>query len=328
MIDINNHSTLPDLDLAVATKELCEDCILLSYVDIDTATFLLTHPRWADIKDLVITRLQNNDVTKRKFYLSQSFIKSYQDLLKGNICGELFIKALTDKSINTVKTSPAMIKGQVFEYWATGQKNYSGEIPDTSIFKNTKGDLTEAGKTAQTQVQNWINFLRDNSITEIKTGEQLKYTTDNYSVGAHPDVDCFYSKTRIIIDLKYSDPDSTFGDFSWHDTKLPFAKKLLIQARHTQFILWKQGCGEVPFMFYIADATDANNAKARFVKLENFENSMKEYEQFIERIYTAINLLQDFNLIEATPELKFCSWCKVQCNKSTRCAGVKTLIYQ
>jgi len=272
-------------------------------------------------------RYVNNFIVEPTFNLSQSAIKSFWDVAKGNICGRKFIASMHDWNVSLYKQTDAMVLGQLFEYYSTGQGTLHGNIPDNSIILTKKGEFTDPGKRMMEHAEIFKEWLTTNNFTNIETGKTLKFKTADYKLTVHPDIICKQNGKTVVIDLKYSDPDSTFGDFAWHPSKLAFNKKLLIQARQTQFIMSMNGEGHVPFIFYIADKSDSTNARAILVELKDFEKAMFDYETFIRNTYKTICMLEALQAFEITPEPAQCANCIVACSKRTKLPVINKLFY-
>lgn len=262
----------------------------------------------------------------KKLTISQSKIKSFWDMVNGNSCPKTFNESLTNRNVSTMKESPAMVDGQLFEYYATGQKNYTNEIPDESGIHLKGGGVSKKGENIVYHAELWKKFVQRSNYKRIKTGLTLKFSNEFYSISSLPDVVCDKVKGKdIIIDLKFGDSEGTYGDYSWHDEKLPTKEKLLLQAKVNKFIYFKNYAKDAPFIFYIANKAN-KNAKARLIEFKSFDGMIEETEKLIAETYKGISFLRDNNFFEPKPDVKFCDFCKVQnCSTKTDVPIVKTL---
>jgi len=278
-----------------------------------------------DKKSWLVERIKTFKFKKvEDLRISQSLIKSFWDYSEGNICGELYKESLFNKKISPYKTSDAMLAGQVFEYIATGQKNYNCEVPELpSMF--SKDGYSKQGEVIKAQADNWKKFVRTNKFLRVKTGEFLSYETQTYKATALPDVVAQKGKQTYIIDLKFGDPDATFGDFAWADQTLKYKDKLLLQAKQNVLLWYKMTGEKAQFMFYIASKTNPNNAKARIIAFKDIDGMLKEHELLIENTYKGLVFLLENGIMEPTPELKFCTDCKVSCVQKVSVANIKTI---
>ena len=265
-------------------------------------------------------------IVDKNLTISQSKIKGFWDMVSKNNCPKTFEQSLTNRNISTMKESPEMVKGQLFEYYATGQTNYTGDVPDDSVMFLKNGNPTKIGELINYQADLWKKFVRNNNYKRIKTGESLKFSNEFYSISSLPDVICDQKAgSDIIIDLKFGDSEGTFGDFSWNDDKLPMKYKLLLQAKVNKLIYFKLYAKDAPFIFYIANKAN-HNAKAREIKFGSFEKMIDDTEQIIAETYKGIKFLIDFDLFKPVPEVKFCEFCKVEnCSVKTDVPIVKIL---
>lgn len=252
--------------------------------------------------------------------LSQSKIKGFWSTVDGEACPKTFEQSLFKRDVSIFKESDAMIHGQIFEHMATGQTNYTNEVPDYSKIELKNGKLSKIGQVIEVQAENWKSFA--NQYKKIETGRQLHYRTNDYIITSLPDV----ITEKNIIDLKLGDPEGTFGGFGWHDNKLPKQEKLLLQAKVNQFI-WLKNIGQkIPFIFYIASKSGIN-AKARNIIFKDFDGVMAETEQLIKDTYYGIKFLVDNKLFKPMPEIKFCNFCNVKnCKKKTGIAVVRDIL--
>lgn len=333
-MDINDlKNTMPDLfSASVSKQEMAQDVdvfdeILFTYFEeygVKAIKMNITDPL---DEAIIINQLKDwKFKVDKKFKLSQSTIKSFWNYANGDYCGRKFKESIFDKKISLLEESPSMVHGQIFEYLATGQKNYHNQIPDLSQIEKKNGNITKVGEVVNEQVDNWKRWIRVKKVLRPKINEKWKLVTPDYIITASPDYFCQIKKKDTIVDLKYGEPDGTYGDFAWHDSKLPLKKSLHLQAKQYLFIKWKEGVN-ADFIFYIASKSNPKNVQAKQIVFKDFEKSMKEYEQFLIRTYKAISFLLHIDGFVIKPEIKNCYNCDVKnCSSETSIAEVKQIL--
>lgn len=305
------------------------ESFLLSKIDPHSAKAVLRYAQQnPESTEQLVSLIEKFDTQQMNvFKLSQSRIKSWFDYCDGKLCGRMFHDSLFDRSILLYPESKAMLEGKVFEYWATGAMDYHGNRPDESVFRLVKGGLNAAGQTAVKQVENLRLWIAANRIENLKINQTFRYEDQGAVINVHPDIVCTIDGRSVVIDLKWSDPDCTFGDFAWADEKLPYNQKLLLQAVHTQYIFWKLYDIEVDFVFYIVDHSDSANVKARRIVHRNFKESMQRHARLIQSTYKTIGMFLILNAFAPNPELKRCTDCNVaNCADKVYSAPIKDII--
>ncbi len=248
------------------------------------------------------------------FWLSQSTMKAFQDYAKGNICG-LLMEASITRHVNLYPHTAAMTAGEIFEYWATGQTNYSGEVPDTDILYKENGDLSKLGATVKEQVAMFKKWMRKRGFNRVKTGKRYRKETEDYRASVLPDVVCKRSKKDVSIDLKLSDPNNKFGDFAWHNDTLRYRNNLLIQAKQNYLILGL----DYEFYFYVASQRNGHTASSRKIVFKDLEKTVAEHEEELTKVYRSIVFLLENNGFVARPAPDKCMDCPLakECEKYT-----------
>lgn len=259
-----------------------------------------------------------------KLTLSQSKIKGLWAVASGDVCPLTYQESLFSKEISIFEESDVMIKGQVFEYLATGQKNYINQVPDLSVLETSTGKETAFSKLMIEQVKVWKEHAKNEGLTRIKTGHVEKVTTSSYSIACTTDLTAKKNGLDIVYDLKLSDPNGKFGLARWHDQELTKADNLLLQAKVTKLIFYKNYLKDVPFVFYIASGSKPEQ-KARKIVFKDFKGMIKEIDQLVKETYSGVKFCVDFGLFKAEPDVKNCSFCKVNCFKKISVVNVKDL---
>jgi len=297
------------------------DRFLLEHFECEhTRKFIKSNYLQADIEKY----LQNWTLKIDNLTLSQSKIKGFWSVVNGEACPKAYKESLYRKDISIYKESESMIKGQVFEYLATGQKNYNGNIPDLSVLETKTGKETAFSIQVNSQVETWKNFARSNGLKRIKTGHVEKFSNEKFSIACTTDLVCQMNGKDVVFDLKLSDPSGKFGLAKWADNELTKAEILLIQAKVTKYIFFKNYLKDVPFIFYIASPSN-DESKARQIDFKDFESMIDETEKLIESTFKGMKFLIDFDLLKPQPDVKFCEFCRVDCDLKTKIPIIKSL---
>jgi hypothetical protein len=142
-------------------------------------------------------------MTQPEVHISQSLMKDRRKVISGQLCPAVFRSKWIYK---TWKDQPSiyMRAGQCFEYWATGQKNYHGEIPEPEYSYKGKANqcLSATGgfDKAWEQAEAFKKYIADMNIIIQQTGrihivEDIRCTID---------VEAQIGNVDSIIDLKFS----------------------------------------------------------------------------------------------------------------------------
>ena len=269
--------------------------------------------------------------------LSQSTLKRFLEYKERNLCGILFRAIFVDKTVRT-PTTAAQLAGQYFEYKATGQLNYYGEVP---IPEKTKaGKLSAPFERAEEQAEAYKDHAERMNFETIGTGLRAEdFRGLGYKVpeGFDLTVDCLvYYKgedfqfdgpfgkptsflrwlgsrkpgNRIFInDLKFGGGlDTSYGDFAYgrdpSGARLTNKTKIKIQPIH---YTWLTG---LPFAWsYYSSKPDLD---AAFLLSSVDDSTIREHAAKARKAREEIQHATKINGFKPYPSLSACRDCPLR----------------
>ncbi len=320
---------LPDLDMLQVGEavDISEDLAqrFESYTASAISWYLEKHPdKEAFIRNLLRTY---EPFAFDNIRLSQSLIKTFISYTEKQFCGLQIKEYVKNPHLRLIPETPSMALGKLFEYWATGARDYDGMIPDDSAFRKRNGELKAEAETALHQADIFKQWLKEHHFSDIETNKLLMYSNGLWTIEGRPDVITEKAGETYIIDLKLGSPDGRWGDFAWADDKLVYNEKLLLQPKFYLYMYWKNTGKQAHFIFYIADKSNPNNAKAREIIFQDFINTMAEFEEFLSRFYSGLVFIYINELWVINPELSLCTNCPIlSCAHYSNTPPIKSLI--
>lgn len=234
--------------------------------------------------------------------LSQSTIKRFLEYKERNFCGLQFKAFYVDRTHRTV-TTEAQLAGQYFEYCATGQLNYYGEVPQPSLTKAK--NPTAVFQRAEEQAENFKDHVERLEIEIVGTGlkaeefralgykipEGFDLTVDALCYYKGPDfqiADGFGGYTsflrwlgrwkpgnRLFIgDLKYTGSlDTSYGDFAYgrdpSGARLTNKTKIKVQPIHYVWLT------RLPFAWFVYSSKP--DLEAAFLMANVEDSSIRQH---------------------------------------------------
>lgn len=222
---------------------------------------------------------------ENKFNISCSFLKGFQEVDTGNMCGLYFKASYIDKTI-PFKDRPAFKLGQWFEYMCTGATLRDGKIPEAEY--TAKKELTAPYKKLLSQSIIFKDYISRNNISGITTGRVLQYNFEGYNVKGIFDVD--YEKDNMfnIIDIKTSGYlNNKWEPMGWVDIE----KKRFLTIQSVGYIWLVHKCLNIPiekinFKFYVVDSGSEFERKIFDIKVT--ESYLEWFERQIRFTYKSI----------------------------------------
>lgn len=159
--------------------------------------------------------------------ISQSLVKDYRKVMRGDLCPSVFRARWIDFTWKDEPTE-AMRAGQWFEYCATGQKNYHGEVPEPDlVYKGKPGEkLSAAFERAYFQAENFKRYCEEIGITDIESGRKVIVG----DLRATVDIECNLKGILSVIDLKYSGMiGNKWEEMGWFEELNPMTRRTEIK---------------------------------------------------------------------------------------------------
>jgi hypothetical protein len=284
--------------------------------------------------------------------LSQSVLKMFIEYREGNFCGLKFKAFYIDKTHRT-QSSEAQLAGQYFEYCATGQKNYYGEVPEPPKLKG--GGMPMPFVRAEAQAIECKRHLFEMGFEIIGTGYKAEDLKARYKIrdGFDLTIDVLakyvgedfqfrdidgnrksfikWLETRkpgnreLVIDLKYSGAlDTSFGDYAWgHDpagVRLTMKRKIKIQALHYYWLLG------IPFAWMVYSSKP--DMEALFLMAGFDPEGIASYAEQAQEIRRKISHEIKINGFRAIPSLSGCRECVLRPNcKFAATSPIPEIVY-
>jgi len=257
-----------------------------------------------------------------KLKITQSMLKSFVDYKNGSVCGLVFKAQYMDKV--EFPSSDVQVRGQVFEYLATGAKTKFGHIPE--IKRTAKGEPTEPYAKIIEQSKRFPKIMKEFGFKTIGIGEiwstedaegtldlQVITTRDIHINDGMNDI-LIPKGTKCIIDIKTSGLlDDKWNPMGWHLDFLSEKEKLMQQPVHYKW-LGKQIKGEdYPFFFMLFSNTNTYDCRIILVNVD--ESTIERHTETIEKAQKVISaeIKKGF---EPHPSIANCKDCILQSNCS------------
>jgi len=227
--------------------------------------------------------------------ISQSLLKSMRAYEKGEKCG-LLIEAEWVRGVR-FEPSTAMRLGQWFEYKATGQLNYYGEVPEPDRMKS--GEPTKPFRLAEVQAEKFKAYMKEYK-WEIKASG-IKQVNEEHGMSMTLDVDLYIPKdgywpfggkipwseknARVNMDLKYSGLiGNKWNPMGWVWETLGDSDHIL------QPIQYSIVSGRDLFLFMVFGTTESQDCKIFPISVEEWakEDHLKEVKARRNQLKSAI----------------------------------------
>lgn len=253
--------------------------------------------------------------------ISQSLMKELYDYRMNKACGLVLVEKYINKNFDLFKPSKVMELGNFFEYQAIGSTTKSNKIPKAEYLKDGK-TLTQAYKNAETQVENFKNFMSFHGIKIVTVQEKwivdgLEGTLDIKALATREikdsDGNILIEKgEEFIIDLKFTSCISDkYSDFGWHLDRLSEKEKLILQPIHYKFLSRLKYGREYKFMFLLFSS--ANDWEYKSILFNTTEEDIELHKTFIA---STARWLKKFlkEGFKAKPEYERCLDCPLKVN--------------
>jgi hypothetical protein len=244
--------------------------------------------------------------------ISQSFIKSFNDMRLGKKCG-LIVKAQYIDKTYTHESSEVMELGNFFEFMATGSLPRDGHIPIAKVvYKDTpKQKLSDNYQKAMNSALFFKDIIHQYNIEIVETG---KVITKNGMTGIL-DIVANWNGRVSIIDTKYSGLlYDRWNDMGWDTDSLPEKHKTMIQGVHYKILMSLElgiPVEDIDFYFFVFSSQDPKDAK--IIKLVVDEATIQQHLLAIDYVKKQLEKPVDV-IFKPNPSLKACNDCSLRNN--------------
>lgn len=244
-----------------------------------------------------------------KIRISKTLLLSWEDYIAGKECGIYFREVILYKRYKSKKT-PAMHKGQRFEYLAIGTKP-GGEIPGEILTDSGNVSKTEEARV-RIHAQKFKDTLEHYGITMEQTDKKMEIEFENYTMVFILDYLGFWKNGRRLVgDLKYSGLlYNKWEETGWDANKLPYRPHLMTQPILYMYALNLME-GTIPdFLFHVHSSSNDIEFELYEINLNNPGDTFTYLEDRIESCIDGIARSEDYGYTPR-PGVKKCLDCPV-----------------
>jgi len=257
--------------------------------------------------------------------ISKSLLLAYDAVMMGEACGVQFKSMYLDKT-HRLDPTPAMMKGNRFEFLALGIKNRDGSEPEP--IKTSSGNVSKAEEEkVKAQAERCKQALEKHGFEIMGTDQKKVNDFDGFQIVSVLDAEGTKDGEPVIIDTKYSGLlYNKWEVMGWHPEKI--ANNIFHQKQALMYMFHMAHRTGKLYDFYYLVHSATNDVESEIFKMQfsddpdMHQKMAKEQFQIFERslhsIAKTIRLQYDMDGFKAVPTVKGCMECPLMADGSCK----------